>query len=49
MHWSKGTPNAAEDQGKWHKLTWWEQLDNGEQLTVTRKFLTILAFIPYVF
>jgi hypothetical protein len=49
MHWNKGTPNSAEDQGKWYKNTWWEQLDNGEQYTPTRKFLTVLAFIPYVF
>jgi hypothetical protein len=48
MHWSKGTPNSAADQGKWNKSTWWEQLDNGEQYTPTRKFLTILAFIPCV-
>ncbi|GAB2240933.1 hypothetical protein Droror1_Dr00021451 [Drosera rotundifolia] len=33
LHWKKGTP-FAEDQGIYNRLTWWEQIDNGKQLTL---------------
>jgi hypothetical protein len=41
FHWKKGTP-FSEDQGIYNKLTWWEQIDNGKQLTRNRKFLTVV-------
>eukprot|EP00455_Lapot_gusevi_P053863 TRINITY_DN849_c0_g1_i1.p1 TRINITY_DN849_c0_g1~~TRINITY_DN849_c0_g1_i1.p1 ORF type:complete len:150 (-),score=20.64 TRINITY_DN849_c0_g1_i1:3-452(-) len=47
FHWQKGSP-ATEDQGRWHKLTWWEQIDNGEQYTPTRKFLTIMPICTFL-
>ncbi|CAA6673646.1 unnamed protein product [Spirodela intermedia] len=37
----EGTP-FAEDQGIYNALTWWEQMDNGKQLTRNRKFLTVV-------
>ncbi|KAG8192628.1 hypothetical protein JTE90_017192 [Oedothorax gibbosus] len=43
LHVVKGTPWESGDQGKkvrW--LTHWEQIDNGEQFTATRKFLTLV-------
>ncbi|KAL2334561.1 hypothetical protein Fmac_015774 [Flemingia macrophylla] len=40
FHWKKGTP-FAENQGIYNRLTWWEQVDNGKQLTRNRKFLTV--------
>ncbi|KAG6748236.1 hypothetical protein POTOM_048147 [Populus tomentosa] len=44
FHWKKGTP-FAEDQGMYNRLTWWEQMDNGKQLTRNRKFLTVVPLV----
>ena len=46
FHWRKGTP-FAEDQGIYNKLTWWEQMDNGRQLTRNRKFLMVVPVVLY--
>lgn len=48
FHWKKGTP-FAEDQGDYGKLTWWEQVDDGRQLTRNRKFLTVVPVILCAF
>ncbi|KAJ7567770.1 hypothetical protein O6H91_01G006500 [Diphasiastrum complanatum] len=47
FHWEKGTP-FSEDQGIYNKKTWWEQVDNGRQLTRNRKFLTVVPVILYL-
>ncbi|KAG6582683.1 hypothetical protein SDJN03_22685, partial [Cucurbita argyrosperma subsp. sororia] len=47
FHWKKGTP-FAEDQGMYNRLTWWEQIDNGKQLTRNRKFLTVVPVVLYL-
>ena len=39
FHWWKGTPIPA-DQGQYDDLTFWEQVDEGVQLTKARKFFT---------
>ncbi|KAJ7004310.1 hypothetical protein NC653_009247 [Populus alba x Populus x berolinensis] len=44
FHWKKGTP-FADDQGIYNGLTWWEQIENGKQLTRNRKFLTVVPVI----
>ncbi|KAL0907954.1 hypothetical protein M5K25_022413 [Dendrobium thyrsiflorum] len=44
FHWRKGTP-FAEDQGIYNNLTWWEQIDNGKQLTRNRKFLIVVPVV----
>jgi hypothetical protein len=44
FHWKKGTP-FADDQGMYNTLTWWEQMDNGKQLTRNRKFLTAVPVV----
>ncbi|KAL6986461.1 hypothetical protein U1Q18_019823 [Sarracenia purpurea var. burkii] len=44
FHWKKGTP-FADDQGIYNRLTWWEQIDNGKQLTRNRKFLTVVPVV----
>ncbi|GAU47193.1 hypothetical protein TSUD_350580 [Trifolium subterraneum] len=44
FHWKKGTP-FADDQGIYNRLTWWEQVDNGKQLTRNRKFLTVVPLV----
>lgn len=44
FHWKKGTP-FSEDQGIYNRLTWWEQVDNGKQLTRNRKFLTVVPVV----
>ncbi|EFJ31295.1 hypothetical protein SELMODRAFT_81257 [Selaginella moellendorffii] len=47
FHWKKGTP-FAEDQGLYSKLTWWEQMDHGRQLTRNRKFLMVVPVVLYL-
>ncbi|THF98154.1 hypothetical protein TEA_024363 [Camellia sinensis var. sinensis] len=47
FHWKKGTP-FADDQGIYNSLTWWEQIDNGKQLTRNRKFLTVVPVVLYL-
>ncbi|KAL8172539.1 hypothetical protein V2J09_024343 [Rumex salicifolius] len=47
FHWKKGTP-FSEDQGIYNRLTWWEQVDNGKQLTRNRKFLTVVPIVLYL-
>ncbi|KAG6788175.1 hypothetical protein POTOM_004230 [Populus tomentosa] len=44
FHWKKGTP-FADDQGIYNGLTWWEQIENGKQLTRNRKFLTVVPVV----
>lgn len=47
LHIVKGTPWESADQGKVRYLTHWEQIDNGEQFTVTRKFLTVVPIVLF--
>lgn len=47
LHWTKGSP-SIEDQGKYDKLTFWEQVDNGTYGTKTRKFLTAVPIVLFV-
>eukprot|EP00124_Ichthyophonus_hoferi_P000854 Ihof_evm7s36 gene=Ihof_evmTU7s36 len=44
FHNLKGTP-FDQDQGKYARLTYWEQLDYGEQYTVLRKFYTLVPIV----
>ncbi|XP_063900411.1 ORM1-like protein 1 [Zophobas morio] len=41
FHWIKGVPNDNQ-QSSLALLTLWEQLDNGKQNTITRKFYTLV-------
>lgn len=41
FHWHKGSP-IATDQGAYDQLTFWEQMDDGVQLTRNKKFFTAL-------
>ena len=48
FHWHKGSP-IASDQGAYDKLTFWEQMDEGVQLTRNKKFFTaipVALFLP---
>ena len=50
FHWLKGSPvdnltNSAPTQGKFDKLTWWEQLDDGLNWTDNKKFLASLVVL----
>ncbi|KAL3815145.1 hypothetical protein ACJIZ3_016413 [Penstemon smallii] len=47
FHWKKGTP-FGDDQGVYNGLTWWEQMDNGKQLTRNRKFITVVPMVLYL-
>ncbi|KAJ5078702.1 ormdl protein [Anaeramoeba ignava] len=44
FHWIKGTPFQF-DQGRYEKLTFWEQIDDQVQNTWTRKFLLIIPIV----
>ncbi len=48
FHYLKGTPYTTGDQGDSRRLTNWEQIDDGEQLTGTRIFLTAVPVSMYV-
>ena len=48
LHYLKGTPFQTADQGKARRLTHWEQLNNGEQFTETRKFFTLVPIFLWV-
>jgi hypothetical protein len=47
MHFRLGSPFGGffGDDGRFDSLTWWEQIDNGEQNTSNRKFLTIVPLL----
>lgn len=50
MHWVKGASFAAPfwsatDNGKYDKLTWWEQVDKGQQNTTKKKILTAIPVV----
>lgn len=46
FHWLIGTPFDI-NQGEYSALTLWEQIDDGQQFTPTRKFLTAFPIILY--
>jgi len=49
MHWVKGAPFwAAEDQGRFAHLTFWEQIDHGRQNTATKKILTVIPLVLFL-
>ncbi|EGC39079.1 hypothetical protein DICPUDRAFT_148200 [Dictyostelium purpureum] len=50
FHWQKGIPffQAGWSQGKYSRLTLWEQIDRGQQYTPTRKFFTIIPIILFM-
>lgn len=47
MHWIKGAPidDPFNPQGKYDKLTFWEQLDRSMQWTPTKKFLLTVPIV----
>eukprot|EP00210_Caulerpa_lentillifera_P003666 g3500.t1 len=47
LHWNKGSP-VEDDQGKWDALTFWEQLNDEEQGTMTRKFFTVVPVVLFI-
>ncbi|RID66039.1 hypothetical protein BRARA_D01205, partial [Brassica rapa] len=42
------SPRPFHRTGIYNRLTWWEQVDNGNQLTPNRKFLTLLPILLYL-
>eukprot|EP00731_Ephydatia_muelleri_P007903 Em0004g241a len=48
FHYLKGTPYTTNDQGDARRLTNWEQIDNGEQYTATRKFLIAVPVVLFL-
>lgn len=47
FHWLCGSP-TDNNQGEFDALTVWEQLDNGEQYTPARKFLTAFPVLLFL-
>ncbi|XP_066998150.2 ORM1-like protein [Anabrus simplex] len=47
LHILKGTPWIPQDQGDCRVLTHWEQIDNGQQFTATRKFFIIFPIVLF--
>lgn len=48
FHWVKGIPFEF-NAGAYDNLNMWEQMDNGDQYTPTKKFLTFVPIVLYVF
>jgi len=49
FHWATGIPFQSEEHaGAYDELTFWEQIDNGEQYTPTKKFLICTPIVLYV-
>lgn len=44
LHWIKGSPDFY-DQGTFNGLTYWEQIDNGEPWTWTKKYLILVPTV----
>ncbi|KAJ1824534.1 sphingolipid homeostasis protein orm1 [Coemansia aciculifera] len=47
FHGIIGTPFEV-NQGAYDNLTLWEQMDNGEQYTPTKKFLTVVPIVVFL-
>eukprot|EP00158_Paraphelidium_tribonemae_P002826 Partr_v1_DN25707_c0_g1_i3_m74490 putative S. cerevisiae len=47
FHWLVGTPFGSQDMGEFDGLTLWEQMDNGDQFTPSKKFLTVIPIFLY--
>ena len=47
FHWVKGIPFEF-NAGAYDNLNMWEQMDNGDQYTPTKKFLTFVPIVLYV-
>jgi hypothetical protein len=49
FHWATGIPFQSEEHaGAYDELTFWEQIDNGEQYTPAKKFLICTPIVLYV-
>lgn len=48
LHSIKGAPWMSTENGSCSLQTHWEQIDNGEQFTITRKFLTAVPIILFL-
>ncbi|VDN43663.1 unnamed protein product [Dibothriocephalus latus] len=45
LHWEKGSPYETLDQGEARVLTQWEQFDDGEQYSPTKKFFLVVPIV----
>ncbi|TPP58491.1 putative Ormdl protein [Fasciola gigantica] len=48
LHWEKGSPYETLDQGEARVLTQWEQFDDGEQFSPTKKFLLVVPIVLFL-
>lgn len=48
FHWIRGTPFDDTCQGRYRALTLWEQLDNEQQYTPSKKFLAASPIILFL-
>eukprot|EP00743_Colponemidia_sp_Colp-15_P003641 GILK01003930.1.p1 GENE.GILK01003930.1~~GILK01003930.1.p1 ORF type:complete len:159 (-),score=10.42 GILK01003930.1:138-614(-) len=47
FHWIKGSP-IVEEQGKYNRYTFWEQIGHRRSFTDTQKFLTLVPIVVYL-
>jgi len=47
FHWVKGIPFEF-NSGAYDNLNMWEQMDNGDQYTPSKKYLTFVPIVLYV-
>lgn len=46
FHWTTGIPFQPEEHaGAYDELTFWEQIDDGEQYTPAKKFLICMPIV----
>ncbi|XP_063233137.1 ORM1-like protein [Bacillus rossius redtenbacheri] len=48
LHTLKGAPWIPQDQGACRQYTHWEQIDDGQQFTTTRKFLFVVPVVLFI-
>ncbi|VDM35108.1 unnamed protein product, partial [Hydatigera taeniaeformis] len=48
LHWEKGSPYETLNQGEERILTQWEQFDDGEQYSPTKKFLLVVPIVIFI-
>jgi len=47
LHWNKGSL-VIEDTAEYEELTFWEQIDDGNQFTMTRKLFTVVPILIFL-
>ena len=49
MHLFQGAPGELRDQGEYHDMSWWEQLEGGLPWTLHKKILMLVPLLLFLF